>query len=161
MYILDQDSLVSLLTSCADGNAKIASIIFRDRRNLEVYRDSIVECFMQNGINGVDTIKQCFSIDDIGEVDCIVFNNGSLVFLYALPDENKIPRNQAMICIPGDGLFDIDTITEASQHLDVVERLRKITGNQTATEPKKRRTRKKEPEVDPLDEWINSLKVIN
>lgn len=161
MFILNQEGITNLLAECNKGNIAIASIVFRDTSSLESYRDAVIECFMSDGIKGVDTVKQCLSIDGAGEVDCIVFDSGSLIFLYALPSEREIPHNQAMICITEDRLFDLNTITEAAQRLDVMEELSKIIENQIDVTPKKRRTRKKEPEIDPLDEWINSLKVIN
>ena len=72
-----------------------------------------------------------------------------------------------MICSQTDPLFESAAISEAAFQLGISEELRKAIASRlptvpaTVEEPKKRRTRKKESEVDPLDEWINSLKVTN
>ena len=167
MIICNQENLTALLTSCEKGETKVAAIVSRETDLLESNRDTFVEYFMGDGIDGVESVKQVLNVDGVGEVDCLVFKSGSLVFLYALPGERSIPHAHSMICSQTDPLFESAAISEAAFQLGISEELRKAIASRlptvpaTVEEPKKRRTRKKEPEVDPLDEWINSLKVIN
>lgn len=167
MIICNQENLTALLTSCEKGETKVAAIVSRETDLLESNRDTFIEYFMGDGIDGVESVKQVLNVDGVGEVDCLVFKSGSLVFLYALPGERSIPHAHSMICSQTDPLFESAAISEAAFQLGISEELRKAIASRfptvpaTVEEPKKRRTRKKEPEVDPLDEWINSLKIIN
>lgn len=167
MIICNQENLTALLTSCEKGETKVAAIVSRETDLLESNRDTFIEYFMGDGIDGVESVKQVLNVDGVGEVDCLVFKSGSLVFLYALPGERSIPHAHSMICSQTDPLFESAAISEAAFQLGISEELRKAIASRlptvpaTVEEPKKRRTRKKESEVDPLDEWINSLKVTN
>lgn len=166
MIICSKESLTELLTSCGEGKTRVASIVFREVDLLNSYRDSFIERFMGDGINGVESIAQALNVDNVGEVDCLVFKNGSLIFLYALPNERSIPYHQAMLCTQIDTLLDSSPISEAAFMLGISDKLRNAIDAEgtgipaSAGQSKKIVSERKASEVDPLDEWISSLKVI-
>lgn len=169
MFICNQENLTKLLLSCEKGATKVAAIVTRDIGQFNDYKSQFIESFYGGGIYGAKSVKQAFDINDTDEVDCVEFENGSLIFLYARPDAREIPYNQTMICGKEDHLFDLELISESALQLEITEELHRAIEFQdkksllSLEEARKlfRKQNDEETKADPLDEWMDSLKVIS
>lgn len=155
------DNLLGLLKGCAGGEIKIAAIALKEKSMLEEYRDTLVYIFMNDelGIRGVKSIEQCLNTEGYGEVDCVVFENGALIFLYEHPTLSA--EHKSVICFKDEEIFNRDATYKAAVQLGIDNEFYAVAPPCPASHSVKR-SRKKATvkEADPLEEWLKSLKVV-
>lgn len=148
-------NLCELLNNCASGNVKVSAVVVKTREILEDFRETIVNSFMNEEIKRVESVKQCFNVTRFGEVVVLVFQNNSMIFIYA--DPSLEGNAMSVICSEEDKWFRKEAIFEAATNLDILDKLQ-MSAPSVVKRPRKKREK---PEEDPVEVWLSSLKIIN
>lgn len=148
-------NLLELLSSCENGSVKVGAIVVKTREILEDFRETVVHSFMNEEIKSVESVKQCFNVTGFHEVVVLVFQNNSMIFIYA--DPSLEGNAMSVICSEEDKWFRKEAIFEAATNLDILDKLQ-MSAPSVVKRPRKKREK---PEEDPVEVWLSSLKIIN